>query len=139
MNINNDCARRILLEIAKMPNGESLTVGNLAEKMPEFSIGDVQFIVTLFHKGYYLNVLDKASFDDSDVFRENKIKGLTEKGYRVLDLIRNDKAWNLMKEKIDNFDELSIFTIFNIANKIFNVKHNELLDLPKDLVVQDIK
>lgn len=60
-------------------------------------------------------------------------------GYKTLDLIRNDDIWNLMMKKINNFDELSIFTIFNIANKIINVRHNELFDLPKDLLIENTR
>lgn len=64
-----------------------------------------------------MTILDKASYDDNDVFRDNKIKCLTEKGYKTLDLIRDDELWNNMKEKIDNFNEISIYTIIDIAKK----------------------
>ena len=95
--------------------------------------------VTLFNREHYLTVLNKASYDDNDVFRDNKIKGLTERGYKTLDLIRNDDVWNFIMERINNFDELSIFTIFNLANKIINVKHNELLDLPKEFFIDNAR
>ena len=136
MKINNDCARKILLEIEGIPYGETLTVAKLQEKISDFSIEDVLTIVTLFNREHYLIVLDKVSYDDNDVFRDHKIKCLTEKGYKTLDLIRNDETWNLIKEKINNFEDLSIYTIFDIANKILNVKYNELFDLPKDLISQ---
>lgn len=139
MKINNNCARKILLEVEKIPNGETLTVEKLHEKVSEFTIEDVLFIVTLFNKEHYLIVLDKVSYDDNDVFRDHKIKCLTEKGYKTLDLIRSDDIWNLMMEKINSFDKLSIFTIFNIANKIINVRHNELFDLPKDLLIENTR
>lgn len=139
MKINNNCARKILLEVEKIPNGETLTVAKLHEKISEFTIEDVLFIVTLFNKEHYLTVLDKVSYDDNDVFRDHKIKCLTEKGYKTLDLIRSDDIWNLMMEKTNSFDELSIFTIFNIANKIINVRHNELFDLPKDLLIENTR
>ena len=135
MKTSNDCARKILLEVEKVPYGETLTVGKLHENISEFSIEDVLTLVTMLNRERYLTVIDKATYDDNDVFREHRIKGLTEKGYRILDAIRNEETWNLMKEKIDDFDELSIYTIFEIANKILNVKYNELFDLPKDLFV----
>ncbi len=137
MKINNDCARKILFEVEKIPYGETLTVAKLQEKISDFSIEDVLNIVTLFNKEHYLTILDKASYDDNDLFRDNKVKCLTEKGYKTLDLIRNDKIWNLIKEKVNNFEELSIYSIFDIANKIINVQHNELFDLPKDLLIQN--
>ncbi len=136
MRTNNECARKILFEVEKIPYGETLTVFKLQEKIPEFSIEDVLDIVTLFNREHYLIVLDKASYDDNDVLRDHKIKCLTEKGYKTLDLIRSDEVWNLIKTKIENFDEISIYTIFDIANKIMNVRHNNLFDLPKDLLIQ---
>lgn len=139
MKINNNCARKILLEVEKIPNGETLTVEKLHERISEFTIEDVLFIITLFNKEHYLTVLDKVSYDDNDVFRDHKIKCLTEKGYKTLDLIRSDDIWNLIMKKINNFDEISIFTIFNIANKIINVRHNELFDLPKDLLIENTR
>ena len=139
MKINNECARKILFEVEKIPYGETLTVAKLQEKISEFSIEDVLNIIRLFNKEHYITILDKASYDDNDVLKDNKIKGLTEKGYKTLDLIRSDEVWNLIKTKLDNFDELSIYTIFDIANKIMNVKHNELFNLPKDLLVENTK
>ena len=139
MKINNHCARKILLEVEKIPSGETLTVANLQERVSEFTIEDVLFIVTLFNKEHYLTVLDKVSYDDNDVFRDHKIKCLTEKGYKTLDLIRDDDIWNLMIQKINNFDELSFFTILNIANKIMNVRHNDLFDLPRDLLIENTR
>lgn len=137
MKINNECARKILFEVEKIPYGETLTVFKLHEKILEFSIEDVLEIVTLFNKEHYLTVLDKVSYDDNDVLRDHKIKCLTERGYKALDLIRSDEVWNLIKTKIENFDELSIYTIFDITNKIMNVKYNNLFDLPKDLLIQN--
>lgn len=137
MKINNECARKILFEVENIPYGETITVAKLQEKMSEFSIEDVLAIVTLFNKEHYLTVLDKVSYDDNDVLRDHKIKCLTEKGYKCLDLIRNDEDWNQIKSKINNFDEISIYTIFDIANKIMNVKHNSLFDLPNNLLVQN--
>jgi len=135
LKINNECARKILFEIESIPYGETITVAKLQERISEFSIEDVLAIVTLFNKEHYLTVLDKVSYDDNDVLRDHKIKGLTEKGYKSLDLIRNDEDWNQIKSKINNFDEISIYTIFDIANKIMNVKHNSLFDLPNNLLV----
>jgi len=137
LKINNECARKILFEVENIPYGETITVAKLQERISEFSIEDVLAIVTLFNKEHYLTVLDKVSYDDNDVLRDHKIKGLTEKGYKSLDLIRNDEDWNQIKSKINNFDEISIYTIFDIANKIMNVKHNSLFDLPNNLLVQN--
>ena len=139
MKINNECARKILFEVEKISYGETLTVAKLQEKISKFSIEDVLNIIRLFNKEHYITILDKASYDDNDVLKDNKIKGLTEKGYKTLDLIRSDEVWNLIKTKLDNFNELSIYTIFDIANKIMNVKHNELFNLPKDLLVENTR
>ena len=137
MKINNECARKVLFEVEKIPYGETLTVAKLQEKISEFAIEDVLNIITLFNREHYLTVLDKASYDDNDVLRDHKIKCLTEKGYKTLDLIRSDEIWNLIKSKVNNIDEISIYTIFDIANKIVNVKHNELFNLPEDILIQN--
>ncbi len=129
MKINNECARRILIEVEKIPYGESISVIKLQEKIKEFSIEEVLTIMTLFNREHYLTILDKASYDDNDVFRDNKIKCLTEKGYKTLDLIRDDELWNNMKEKIDNFNEISIYTIIDIARKILDKKCERTFDL----------
>ena len=93
--------------------------------------------MTILYKENYLIIIDKIPYDDNDVLKDHRIKGLTDKGYKTLDLIRDDEIWNKMKEKLPNFDEVSIFTIFDIANKIKNVEINNLFDLPKDLFIQN--
>lgn len=135
MKINNDCARKILFKVESIPYGETITVAKLQEELVEFSIEEVLSIVTLFNREHYLTVTDKVSYDDNDVLRDNKIKCLTEKGYKTLDLIRDENTWNTIKDKLPNFNELSIYTIFDLANKISNSKQNELFDLPKDLMI----
>lgn len=129
MKINNECARRILIEVEKIPYGESISVIKLQEKINDYSIEDILTIMTLFNREHYLTILDKASYDDNDVFRDNKIKCLTEKGYKTLDLIRDDALWNNMKEKIDNFNEISIYSIIDIARKILDKKCERTFDL----------
>ncbi len=139
MKINNECARKILFEVEKIPYGEFITVENLQKKISEFTLEDVLTIDTLFNKDHYLAVIDKVGYDDNDVLRDNKIKCLTERGYRTLDIIRNDDIWNLMRTKLDNFDDLSIYSIFDLANKISNTNQNKLFDLPIDLVVPSVR
>lgn len=134
MKINNECARKILIEVEKIPFGETLAVWKLQEKMSEFSMEDVLAIVTIFNREHYLTVLDKVSYDDNDVFRDNKIKGLTERGYRILDMIRDDNLWKEMNEKIGNAQELSIYTFFDLANRINIAKQNKAFGLPETLL-----
>lgn len=135
MKINNDCARKILLEVENIPYGETITVIKLQDALINFSIDDILNIVTLFNREHYLIVTDKVSYDDNDVLRDNKIKGLTEKGYKTLDFIRDNNTWDTIKAKLPNFYELSIYTIFDLANKISNNKQDELFNLPKDLTI----
>lgn len=134
MKINNECARRVLIEIEKIPYGETLAVWKLQEMMPEFAMEEVLNIVTIFNREHYLTVIDKLSYDDNDVFRDHKIKCLTEKGYRTLDLIRDDALWQEMNSKIENSKDLSIYTLFDLANRINIAKQNKVFDLPETLV-----
>ncbi len=133
MKINNECARRVLIEIEKIPYGETLAVWKLQEVMPEFSMEDVLGIVTIFNREHYLTVIDKLSYDDNDVFRDHKIKCLTEKGYRTLDLIRDDDLWQQMNSKLENSKDLSIYTLLDLANRINIAKQNKIFDLPETL------
>jgi len=106
----------------------------LHEKISDFQIEDILNIVTLFNRDHYLTMMDKASYDDNDILRDNKIKGLTEKGFKTLDLIREDEIWNEIATKIPNFDNLSIYTLFEIANRINNVNQNRIFNLPDNVI-----
>lgn len=139
MKINNDCARKILIKVEKIPYGETISVAKLHEKISEFTIEEVLTIVTLFNREHYLTIIDKNSYDENDVLRDHKIKCLTERGYKTLDLIRDDKLWNEIKTKVDKFNEISIYTIFDIANKILNYKYNQIFNLPDNMLVSSIK
>ena len=139
MKINNDCARKILIKVEKIPYGETISVAKLHEKISEFTIEEVLTIVTLFNREHYLTIIDKNSYDENDVLRDHKIKCLTERGYKTLDLIRDDKLWNEIKTKVDKFNEISIYTIFDIANKILSYKYNQIFNLPDNMLVSSIK
>lgn len=130
MKINNECARRVLIEVEKIPYGETLAVWKLQEMMSEFSMEEVINIVTVFNREHYLTVVDKLSYDDNDLFRDHKIKCLTEKGYRILDLIRDDEVWKEITSKVEN---VSIYTLFDIANRVNVVRQNRMFDLPETL------
>ena len=129
MKTNNDCIREILKVIETIPSGDSMMVSKIAEVLPEYDIETIVAMVSLLNRERFVIIVDKMSYNDSDVFRENRIKYLTERGYRALDIIREDRIWNLMKEKLTNFNDLSIFMILTIASKIINDEHNKLFNL----------
>ena len=139
MKLNSRCARAVLLETENIPFGETITVAKLHENISEYSIEDVLHIVTLFNREHYLSVIDKASYDDNEVFRDHKVKGLTERGHRVLDMVRDEELWNEIMDKLPNSEELSFYTILDIATRINCVRQNELFDLPEELPLQQIK
>jgi hypothetical protein len=130
MRINNECTRDVLKRIEEIPFGETLTVAKLQEDLNKYTIEDIIFTVTFLNRERYIMVVGRPGYDDDDLFRDNKIKCLTERGFRNLDLIRDDNTWNLLKEKIPNFNEISIYTIMVIGNQIMNNKINEALGLP---------
>ena len=129
MRLSSEGMRRILMEIESLPYGKTVTVSELQILLNDYSIEEVISMVTVLNRERYIMVLDKSGYDDNDVFRDNRIKCLTEKGSRNLDIIRDDKLWNLMKEKISNFNELSFFTITSTANKIINSEYNKIFNL----------
>lgn len=133
MKFNNDCARKILMEIEKIEYGENLRISDLQKKMSEYSLDEILRMINLFNIEYYVNLVDKNPYDKIPTYEGNRISSLSEKGYRALDKIRNDDVWNLMKEKIDDFDNLSFFTIIEIASRINLVKYNRLFNLPDNV------
>lgn len=139
MKTNNKCARAVLLETEKIPFGETITVCKLQEKISEYSIEDVMHVITLFNREHYLIVQDKLSYDDNEVLRDHKIKGLTERGYKALDLIRDEKIWEEICSKVPNVDELSIYTLLEIANKINSVNYNRIFGLPEELTLSVLR
>ena len=80
-------------------------------------------------------VIGRPGYDDEDLFRDNKIKCLTERGIRNLDLIRDDDTWNFLKEKLPNFNDLSVFTIMIICNQMMNKKVNKVVGLEDNCIV----
>lgn len=139
MKLNNNCVRKVLIETENIPFGETITVEGLQQRIGEFTIYEVLGVVTSLHQEGCLTIFDKRSYDDNDVLRDNKIKGLTGKGYQRLDSIRSDETWELLKNKLPNFDDLSIGTIFDIASKIMNVECNKNFDLPLNLLIPNTK
>ncbi len=136
MKNNCECIREILKKVETISYDETLSVAKLAEMLPEFKIEDILTMVSLLNREHYLIIVDKAGYNDSDVFRENKIKCLTERGHRALDVIKEDRIWNLMKEKLPNFNDLSFFMITSIASKILNDEHNKLFNLDSKSYVE---
>jgi len=135
MRINNECARDVLKKIEEIPFGETLTIAKLHEDIKKYSIEDVINAVTVLNRERYLMVVGRPGYDDDDLFRDNKIKCLTERGVRNLDLIRDDNTWNLLKEKLPNFNDLSIYTIMIICSQLMNKKVNESLGLSDNYLV----
>ena len=85
--------------------------------------------MTLLNREHFVYIVDRNGYNDFDIYRENKIRCLSERGFRTLDCIRDDKVWNLMKEKQANFNDISFFTIISLASKIQNQAQNEAFGL----------
>ena len=135
MRINNDCARKILLEVEKIPFRSTRTVLEIGESLSEYAIEDIMWAITIFNRERIVVLTDRQGYDDNEVLRDNQVKCLTERGYRYLDLVRNDEIWNLMKEKLPNFNELSFFTLLNTASKLMNNHINKTFDLPDTSII----
>ena len=135
MRINNECVRDSLKMIEKIPFGETLTIAKLHEDLKNYSIEEIVNTITILNRERYIMVIGRPGYDDEDLFRDNKIKCLTERGIRNLDLIRNDDTWKFLKEKLPNFNELSVFTIMIICSQMMNKKVNESLGLPDNYLV----
>lgn len=135
MRINNECVRDSLKKIENIPFGETLTIAKLHEELKIYSIEEVVNTITILNRERYIMVIGRPGYDDEDLFRDNKIKCLTERGIRNLDLIRDDDTWNFLKEKLPNFNDLSVFTIMIICNQMMNKKVNKVVGLEDNCIV----
>ena len=134
MRINSECARKVLIEVEKIEYGESISVGELQNKLKDFSMKEVLNVISYFCSDDYINMLDRRSYDNGPIYDSSRLLSLTRKGCYVLDDIRSDDTWNMVKEKLSNFDELSFFTIVNIIGKINDYNYNKLFDIPNDFI-----
>ena len=133
MKLNKECVRKILFEIENLPYGDSISIESLHDKLKDFSIDDVLNAVTELNRNRFIIMLGKQSWDDTDLFRDNRIKALTDKGSRALDAIRDENVWNDIKSRLLNYEDISMYTILEIAFKIDTYNTNRLFDLPDNL------
>ena len=133
MRINSECARKVLIEVEKIEYGESISVSEL-QKTLGYPMNEVLNVIFQFSSEDYINMLDRRSYDNGPIYDSSRITSLTRKGYYVLDDIRSDKTWNMVKEKLSNFDEISFFTLVNIIGKINDYNYNKIFDIPNDFV-----
>ena len=136
MKTNNELIRENIKKMEMIPYGELLSVEKLIEMLPNYGVEEILAMVSLLNREHFIIIIDKSGYSDAEVLRENKIKCLTERGYRNLDTVREDRIWNLMKEKLTNFNDLSFFVISSIASKIINDEHNKLFNLNSNSYVE---
>lgn len=133
MRINSECARKVLIEVEKIGYGESISVSELQKKLG-YPMNEVLNVIFQFSSEDYINMLDRRSYDTGPIYDSSRIVSLTKKGCYVLDDIRSDETWNMVKEKLSNFDEISFFTLVNIIGKINECSYNKLFNLPEDFI-----
>ena len=54
-------------------------------------------------------------------------------------MVRDNELWNEIYTKVPNAEELSFYTILDIASRINCVKQNNLFVLPEEFPLQQIR
>lgn len=129
MKINNNCARRILIECEKIPYNNGLYIQDLCNKLMEYSNDDILNVLSFFYKNDYIEIVTKEYRMKHPLEMDDIIIGLTLKGIEDLDYIRNDNLWEKMMNKVDNSDNLSLLYFINLAKIIHLNNQNIIFDL----------
>ncbi len=133
MIANSKCCRDILLEIEKIPYNEYMTVGDMQKKL-NYPLEDFLEAITCLQRDRCVLFADKQQYDDGEIFKDNKLKSLSYKGIKYLDVIRDEDVWNEIFTKLPNAEKLSFFAIISIATRIDIARTNRLFDIPENLV-----
>lgn len=115
---NRNLARNILLDIDKLKSGESLIIEDLSKKYKDVPIQEIITIVSRLSGTYYIKIEGKFAHDCSTLDRYSKIIGLDREGCEAVDIIKNDKIWRKVEEKLSDYEEFSIITAISLAKKI---------------------
>lgn len=128
MRLNHDYVRNILLVIeeeldyqnTKAPKyhneiSDSDLISNV--KFSTYNKQELVYALELLLKEYFIECADKPYFVDGNLMTA-RIIGLTWSGHELLDNIRNDTIWNVVKQKAKKFSGVSLLALANSAKSI---------------------
>ena len=118
MRLNADCVRGVLLEMEKIPYGQSLRPKALYSALKTFSEDDINYsIIKLKEVGYIDAVISES--DDGSIFRF-VVNDITWDGHQFLNNIRESSVWEKAKEKCSKIGSLAIPILSDAASAILS-------------------
>lgn len=129
MKINNNCARRILIECEKITYNNGLYIQDLCNKLMEYSNDDILNVLSFFYKNDYIEIVTKEYRMKHPLEMDDMITGLTLKGIENLDYIRNDNLWEEIINSVQDSKNLSILYFISLAKRIHISKQNKIFDI----------
>ena len=129
MKVNNNCARRILIECEKIPYNNGLYIQDLCNKLMEYSNDDILNVLSFFYKNDYIEIVTKEYRMKHPLEMDDMITGLTLKGIENLDYIRNDNLWEEIINGVQDSKNLSILYFISLAKRIHISKQNKIFDI----------
>lgn len=111
MQLNNDCIRDIMLYIEANTNPSNLII-MVTPLLKELNKYDED---TLY---YHILQISNAGFIKPARAKAEMISDLTWNGHQYLDNIRDDKVWNVLKDKASKLSSVSLQVLVQLAPTI---------------------
>lgn len=103
MKLNVDCIRAILLEVEKVPYGESLPFQTLVSALSDYSTDDISYSVLKLKEADYIEAIILHADDTAIIY---EITDITYNGHQFLETIRDAKVWKETKKYVTKLEAL---------------------------------
>ena len=115
MRLNNDCIRDILLYVEDNTDLEKsvIDIDKLSEALSNKYNENALY--------YHIKMISQADLVDNVFFAEDRpytISSLSWEGHQYLDNIRDEKVWNILKDKTKDLSSVSLKILIPVASKI---------------------
>ena len=114
LKLNKDCVRSILLAVEDKELGMQLTLDQLKEQLPDYSLDDVHYCCLMLKEAELLDILTYNTLG-STIPQICRINELTYYGHEFLDDIRPDSTWNKVKDVASKTGASSLRALKEIA------------------------
>lgn len=123
MKLNVDCIRAILLEVEKVPYGESLPFQTLVSALSDYSTDDISYSVLKLKEADYIEAIILHADDTAIIY---EITDITYNGHQFLETIRDAKVWKETKKICNKVGSFALNVISSVAGQMLSalVKQN---------------
>lgn len=118
MKLNVDCIRSVLLELEKIPYGQSLRPQSLYSSLKTFDENDINYSVIMLKEAGFIDAVIVES-DDRSILRF-VVNDITWDGHQFLNNVRELSVWEKAKDKCSKIGSLSIPLLSDVASAIIS-------------------